>query len=192
VKGRTGFALAVVLALVAGSACRRERQAAPVREATAPPPTTETMAVDLYFPGEGGRLYPERREIAASAEPEDRIARLVEALLAGPEAESLAPPLPPGVEVAALYLSADGIAYLDLKTPEGSALPLAAGSTQERQIVMSLVNSIALNVPEARRVVLLWNGSQPATLAGHLDLTRPVAADPSLVARSSPPREAAE
>jgi hypothetical protein len=42
---------------------------------------------------------------------------------------------------------------------------------------------VALNIPEARRVILLWNGVQPQTLCGHLDLTRPLLPDTGLVAR---------
>jgi hypothetical protein len=49
--------------------------------------------------------------------------------------------------------------------------------------VYSLVNSVALNVPAARRVALLWNGTQRQSFAGHLDTSRPLAPDPSLVVR---------
>jgi spore germination protein GerM len=168
--------------LLAGSGCRREPAVEAPREVAPAPTETTAMPVTLYFPGPGGLLGVERREVAGAGRPEERMARVIEALLAGPQTAGLAAPFAAGVEVEALYLNAEGTAYVDLKAPE-SQLPLSAGSTQERQIVMSLVNSIALNVPEARRVVLLWNGVQPGTLAGHLDLTRPLAPDEGLVAR---------
>jgi hypothetical protein len=39
------------------------------------------------------------------------------------------------------------------------------------------------SVPSVRSVALLWNGSQRLTFSGHLDTSRPLAADRSLVAR---------
>lgn len=153
----------------------------------APPPASEPgeelqMAVELYFPGAGGRLVVEPREITATDSAVERVRAVVSALLAGPEGDGLEPPFPEGVELAAVYLTAEGIAYIDLQAPEG-APPPASGSTEEMQRVYSLVNSVALNVPEAQRVVLLWNGVQPPSFAGHLDTTHPLAPATSLVAR---------
>jgi hypothetical protein len=71
---------------------------------------------------------------------------------------------------------------VDLHAP-GRDAPPAGGSREELVTVYSLVNSLALNVPAARRVVLLWNGSQRRSFAGHVDTSRPLAPDPSLVAR---------
>jgi hypothetical protein len=39
-----------------------------------------------------------------------------------------------------------------------------------------------MNVKEATRVVLLWNGFQRDTFAGHLDSSRPFSPDRSLLA----------
>jgi hypothetical protein len=39
------------------------------------------------------------------------------------------------------------------------------------------VDSVALNVPQASRVALLWNGAQRETFSGHLDLSRPLIPD---------------
>jgi hypothetical protein len=44
------------------------------------------------------------------------------------------------------------------------------------------VNSLALNVPQVVRVVLLWNGTQRVTFSGHLDTSRPLVADRTLLA----------
>jgi hypothetical protein len=38
-------------------------------------------------------------------------------------------------------------------------------------------------VPQASRVVLLWNGIQRESFSGHLDLSRPLTPDRSLVSR---------
>jgi spore germination protein GerM len=140
------------------------------------------LPVDIYFPGADDQLHPERREIQTTGDPEEQIAALVRLVLAGPESGELAAPFPEGVELSGTQLSAEGIAFVDLTSTRSGDIP-AGGSTEERQRVMSLVNSVALNVSEARRVVLLWNGVQPETFGGHFDATRPFAPDLSLVAR---------
>jgi len=114
-----------------------------------------TFAADLYFPAETG-LRAERRNLVGSNTPKDRIRKIVQALLAGPSAgrAGLARPLPPGVEVGAVELTPEGTAYLDLRWAEHDDPP-PGGSDAEMQAVYSLVDSIALNVPEAQRVVLL-------------------------------------
>ena len=55
--------------------------------------------------------------------------------------------------------------------------PPVTGSRGELLVVYSFVNSILANVPEARGVVLMWNGSQRPTFAGHVDTTRPLPAE---------------
>jgi hypothetical protein len=141
-----------------------------------------TLPVDLYFPGEGGRLFPEHRELEVTDDAERQIREVLAALLAGPRGEGLERPLPEGVEVAGVYLDHDGVAYVDLAAP-GNADPPAGGSAAEMQMVYSVVNSVALNVPEARRVALLWNGIQRQTFSGHLDTSRPLLPSPGLVVR---------
>lgn len=140
------------------------------------------LSVDLYFPGDGLLLRREHRELAPAADPREQLLALARAVLAGPSTPSLHAPLPDGVDVRSLYLSPQGVVYLDLGGEEG-APPPRGGTTAERLRVYSLVNSLLLNVGEARSAVLLWNGEQPQTLSGHLDLTRPLLPDPSLVAR---------
>ena len=141
------------------------------------------MSVELDFPaGEG--LRAERRELQVTAAPKDRIRKIVAALLAGPASSSggLGRPFPQGVILGGVQLGADGTAYLDLRW-EGHADPPAAGSTEELQRVYSLIDSLAANVPEVKQVVLLWNGAQRETFSGHLDTSRPLPPDRSLVQR---------
>ena len=187
---RRGAALAAAaggLAFVAAAGwwtlgCRARRPAGEaVPATTAAPLAGGTMAVDLYFPGDGELLFPERREVESAGEPPARVRRVVEALLAGPQAPGLHPPLPTGVAVGNVHLAPTGVVYVDLRS-ETNATPPAGGSLREMLMVYSLVNSILLNVPEASRVVLLWNGNQPVSFSGHLDLTHPLQASPDLIA----------
>jgi spore germination protein GerM len=168
---------------------------------------TERHAFDLYFPASGGGLRGERRELQVSESPKDRIRKVLEALLAGPAAApaaaprpsstgaaaaaaaaapgaspaGLVRPFPPEVKLGSVELSADGTAFVDLRWPDREDPP-ESGSTEEIQRVYSLVDSLALNVPQVNRVVLLWNGTQRITFSGHLDTSRPLLPDRTLLA----------
>jgi hypothetical protein len=144
------------------------------------PDDVETVPVRLFFPG-GPLLYEELRELPRIESAEERINALVGQLLAGPTREGLRAPLGDGITVRRSYLLADGVAAIDLSSPDG-APPPASGSQRELLTVMSLVNTVVLNEPEVNAVVLLWNGRQPTTFAGHLDIGRPLRPDLELVA----------
>jgi spore germination protein GerM len=143
---------------------------------------TEKVTFQLYFPGDGGLLRAEPRELAVSNSPKDRIRKVVEALLAGPQGRGLARPFPEGVTVGSVQLSGDGVAYVDLRWQDHNEPP-SGGSTEEMQRVYSVVNSITANVPQALRVVLLWNGLQRPTFSGHLDMSEPLAPNQALAGR---------
>ncbi|MEM7357123.1 MAG: hypothetical protein AAF657_40285, partial [Acidobacteriota bacterium] len=61
--------------------------------------------------------------------------------------------------------------------------PPASGSAREMLTIYSLVNSVLLNFEEVERLVLLWNGGQMRTFAGHMDTRRPLVANLDLIAR---------
>lgn len=171
-------AAAVVWQLSRG---RHATSAAPNAPAPAGGVATTATPFKLYFPGRGGLLYAEPRDLEVTAVPRDRVEAIVRAVLAGPKSEGLVAPLPPGIQPALVMLGADGTAFVDLHAPNNGAPP-PSGSMREMQTVYSLVDSIALNVPEARRVVLLWNGVQPITFAGHLATDRPIRPSTELLA----------
>jgi len=100
---------------------------------------------------------------------------------AAPNAAGLVRPLPPEVKLGDVQLSADGTAFVDLRWSDHEDPP-ESGSTEELQRVYSMVDSVALNVPQVSRVVLLWNGTQRVTFSGHLDTSRPLVPDRSLLA----------
>jgi hypothetical protein len=99
----------------------------------------------------------------------------------GASPEGLVRPFPPEVKLGSVELSADGTAFVDLRWPDREDPP-ESGSTEEIQRVYSLVDSLALNVPQVNRVVLLWNGTQRITFSGHLDTSRPLLPDRTLLA----------
>lgn len=146
----------------------------------------ETVPFDLYFPGEDGRLYAEPRELAPTDDPAQTVTRLVEELLGGPAVDGLRAPLPAGVAVARAFVGDDATVILDLVSPDAGAPP-GVGSEAEMLMVYSVVNTVLLNVEEAERLVLLWNGRQPTTFAGHLDTARPLVPDTGLIAADEIP-----
>jgi len=146
---------------------------------------TEKLTVDLFFPADEG-LRTEKRDLAVTAAPKDRIRKIVAALLAGPVSSGAARPFPEGVMLGSVQLGADGIAYLDLRW-DGHPDPPSSGSMEEMQRIYSLVDSITANVPQATRLVLLWNGAQRETFSGHLDTSRPLLPDRTLVAPQPSP-----
>ncbi len=178
------FVLGLALALVLGGGLWWWLSGRPSRRAGGAPGTvaqkSEPVSFDLYFPAAGGNLRPESRALQVSLEPKDRIRKIVEALLAGPKAPGLARPFPEGVTLGSVLLSPDGTAYVDLHWQD-HVDPPAGGSTEEIQRIYSVVDSIVLDVPQASRVVLLWNGVQRETFSGHLDLSVPLVADRGLI-----------
>jgi hypothetical protein len=158
-------------------------------ESQAPTATPEQVVVpkaeipmdraNLFFPGSGGSLVSVATDVPQGP-PELRITRLVEALIRGPGSESgLFDVLPPTTTVGGVLIL-DNVAYVDLRSSDGSSTP-AVGSADERLILYSLIDTIVLGGAGADRVVLLWNGAQRETFAGHFDTTRPLGADTDLI-----------
>jgi spore germination protein GerM len=147
-----------------------------------PPPSVEAR---LYFPSRSADgLVEETREIFATTAPEDRAKQIVGALLEGPRRSDAAPAAPAGVRLRQAYVTADGIAYLDFSAELRSGM--GGGSTAELLTVYAVVDSIALSVPEVRRVAILVDGAEVDTLNGHLDLRFPLRARRDLVVGSAP------
>ncbi len=142
---------------------------------------------ELYFPGEGGYLHPEERELAVTSVPASRARAIVLAVLDGPSEagreRGLARPFPEDVGLLDLYLTPDGTAFVDLGA-EGRESPPSGGSLAEMMMVYSVVDSLALNLPEVERVALLWNGVQRESFSGHLDTSVPLRAEEELLAAS--------
>lgn len=155
--GHRGHAtLAVVVLLFAVSGCSPDDDE---QETQARPQAGGGVLVHLYFPGPDDRLHTEARRLERGLErPNERLRAIAQLWLAGPESDRLTRPLPQ-VESLRVDLGTGGRAYADLVPREGSEPP-RLGSTEEAGALYSLVNTLALNVPEVREVVVLWNGVQ--------------------------------
>ncbi len=150
-------------------------------QVTKPVPVHEDTRrrVRLYFGSLGGRhLQPEERRIEA-IDPIAAAEALVAGLLQGPETPELVSPIPKGTRLLHLFMTEDGTAYVDCSSELSASHP--GGVTSERLTLYSLVNTLTMNVKEIERVQILIEGKAQATLAGHLDIRHPQAADPLLV-----------
>ena len=70
-------------------------------------------------------------------------------------------------------------AFVDLSREVTANHP--GGSFTELMTVYTVVNAVTTNLPAVRRVQILVDGQEADTLAGHVDLRRPLQRDLSLV-----------
>jgi hypothetical protein len=141
------------------------------------------ISVRLYFETpEGNGLRSEEREIAFSDDLTVQLRTLVEELVRGPTG-GLLPTLPPQTRVLEVFVTARGVAYVNLS---GEATGVPGGSRSELLTVYSVVNSLVTNFPAVSRVQILVEDRMVSSFAGHVDLSRPLPADMTLVALPTP------
>jgi spore germination protein GerM len=149
-----------------------------------------TRTVTLYFPSyPTGKLLSEPRDIAIAPRPEDRIRQIVLALIEGPK-QSQTRALSPSADVRAVFLTPDGTAYLDFSS--SVLADFNPGIESETLALYSVVDSLAANLPEVKRVQFLIQGQEVDTLDGHADLTVPYAPDSSWIGSAPAAGQAAE
>jgi spore germination protein GerM len=151
---------------------------------TPAPEAQRSINVRLFFnSAEEPGLVMEDREVAFSSDLSRQLRSVVEELVKGPaEGSSLLATLPAETKVLEVFVTARGIAYVDLSS-EATQGHLG-GVSEELRAVYSVVNSITANFPAIRRVQILVADRPAETLAGHVDLSRPLSADMTLLAAS--------
>ncbi|HVR69287.1 MAG TPA: GerMN domain-containing protein [Vicinamibacteria bacterium] len=152
----------------------------------AAPAAEETGAVErqinvkLFFQAADRRgLAIEERAVAFSSDLARQLHSVVEELVEGSRG-GLGAILAPETRVLHVFVSARGVAYVDLSREATAGLP--GGSEAELLTVYSVVNSLAANFPAIQRVQILIEDRPVATLGGHVDLTRPLRPDMTLLA----------
>ncbi len=152
------------------------------------PPEAEAqrrISVRLYFEaGDRFGLVPEERSVVFSSDLSRQIRWVVEELVRG-STTGLLPPLAPQVKVLQVFVSARGVAYVNLSKDVSQALK--GGSRTELLTVYAVVNSITANFPAIKRVQILVDDRPVLTLAGHVDLSRPLPPDMTFLALPAPP-----
>jgi spore germination protein GerM len=134
---------------------------------TEPP---ESLKVTLFFLSErDSLLHAEDREILADPALSRRAAQVVHELIRG-SLNGLVSPFPPETKLRELFISQEGIAYVDFSREIRENHPF--GSTADIATIYSVVNSLTHNFDSIRRVFILIEGREQETLGGHIDLSR--------------------
>ena len=142
-----------------------------------------TQLATLYFPAlNEGKIMPETRSITWAQADADRVRQIVLALAEGSH-QGYGRVLPSSSTVRAVFLTADGTAFVDLSSDIQS--DFEPGIQSETLTVYSIVNSITVNIPSVKQVQILIQGQEMETLDGHADLTAAFVPDPTRV-KSTP------
>jgi len=140
--------------------------------AAAPAPSGRKIKARLFYVAEDGQhLTGVEREVAYGEGAVAQAREIVAAQLA-PVADPLVSAIPAGASVRALFITDAGDAYVDLSRETVSAHP--GGTTTELLTVYSIVDALTVNLPAVRAVQILVDGKEQETLAGHVDLRRPL------------------
>jgi len=163
--------LGVALVLLPRYLAETAEQPAPPE--SAPRPAARHIKATLYYVSDDGlRLVPLEREIPFGEGVLDQAKRIVEAQLA-PVQPPLTSAVPLGTTLRSVYISERGEAFVDL-SPE-IATAHAGGALNELLTVYSIVDALTTNLPAVTGVQILVDGREVDTLAGHVDLRRPLA-----------------
>jgi spore germination protein GerM len=138
--------------------------------------TEGRIPVTLYFlSGSGKSFTTEDREISISGSIQDQAERVVRQLLSG-SSRGRGSAFPPGVELRGLFITPQGLAFVDLSQEIIANHP--GGTCAEELTIYSLSNTLIANFPAVKGVQILVEGREVQSLAGHLDLSKPYGRGP--------------
>jgi spore germination protein GerM len=158
---------------------------ASVRRTAALPPVSVPAApgrkikAHLFYVGDDGtRLSSVERDVTYGDTAVDQAREIIAAQIA-PVSEPLVSAIPPGTTLRAVFITDRGEAYVDLSRELSSAHP--GGTVEELLTVYTLVHALTENLPAVTAVQVLVDGKEVETLAGHVDLRRPLPKNPAWV-----------
>jgi germination protein M len=134
--------------------------------------TSHIKARLFYLTGDGMRLQPIEQEVEFGATTTAQARRLIEAQLLPPQAP-LVSAVPAGTTLKELFITERGEAYVDLSGELSKNH--SGGSLDEILTVYTLVSVLTENLPSVTHVQILIYGQEVDTLAGHVELRRPLA-----------------
>jgi spore germination protein GerM len=144
--------------------------AAPL-QARQPDASRRIKAMLYYVAADGLRLVASERDVVYAEGTSEQAKRIVEALLE-PAPEGLASAIPPGTALRGLFIGEQGDAYVDFSGSLRTNHP--GGSASEILTVYAIVSALTANLPAITSVQILIEGHEVDTLAGHVDLRRPL------------------
>ena len=154
----------------------------PAPTATAAPEDGRTIKARLFYVSDdGARLTSVERDVPFAEQTAAQARRIIDAQLA-PVATPLVSAVPTGTTLRAVYLASDGSAYVDLSREVTLAHP--GGSVNELLTIYTIVQALTTNLPAITAVQVLVDGREVDTLAGHVDIKRPLPRNDAWVADS--------
>ena len=178
----TGILLLALLAWGVTALLERLAEPAPAPvNAAASTPAAETPHISatlFYASPDGDALISVRREVELAEGLEAQGRQIVASQLAAAP-EPHVSPIPAGTTLRAFYVTERGDAFVDLSREVSSAHP--GGSMSEMLTVQAIVNAVIANLPAVKRVQLMVDGREVDTIAGHVDVRRPLTPDTSLI-----------
>ncbi|MBI3493304.1 MAG: GerMN domain-containing protein [Acidobacteria bacterium] len=169
---------ALVLGLVLFVGLPRVQRRAPVRAAAADipsataPPGRKIKAHLFYVAEDGEHLTSVERDVAYGETTADQAREIVAAQIA-PVPVPILSAVPPGTTLRAVFIADGGNAYVDLSREVVTAHP--GGTIDELLTVYTIVDALTVNLPAITAVQVLVDGKEVDTLAGHVDVRRPLA-----------------
>lgn len=156
-----------------------QTRAAPAVPA-APAPQGRKIKARLFYVGiDGSTLVGVERDVPYVEDVVAQARAIIDAQLA-PAPEPLLSAVPAGTTLRALFI-AGGDAFVDLSGELTRDHP--GGSLNEMLTVYAIVDALTVNLPAVSAVQLLVDGREVETLAGHVDLRRPLAQNLAWVAQ---------
>ncbi len=116
-------------------------------------------------------LVSERRRVSSGLTPAERAKASLQELIAGPKSQALRT-VPAAVKIREVFIDDQGTAYIDFGEALSQTHP--GGPWAELVTIRSVMQTLAANVPEIKQVQILIEGREVETLAGHVDIRRPL------------------
>ena len=148
------------------------RTAAPSAAPAPVAPGRKIKARLFYVAEDGLHLTSVERDVAYGDGPLEQAREILSAQVA-PVAQPTVSAVPAGTTLRALFLTDRGVAFVDLSRDVAAAH--TGGTDSELLTVYSIVNALTVNLPAITTVQVLVDGKEVETLAGHVDLRRPLA-----------------
>jgi hypothetical protein len=126
----------------------------------------------FYVADDGAHLTSVERDVAFGDSAADQAREIISAQIA-PVPAPVVSPVPPGTTLRAVFIADGGNCYVDLSREVAAAHP--GGTVDELMTVYAIVNALTVNLPAITAVQVLVDGKEVDTLAGHVDLRRPLA-----------------
>jgi len=132
----------------------------------------QTRSITLYFLSEDDNyLHAEKREIIDHPSVVHQAIEAIQELLKGSR-DGLLSPIPVDTELREFFITKRGVAYVDFSGEIREEH--LSGTSAEMGTVFAVVNTLTYNFKTIKKVFILIDGSEKETLAGHVDLSRPL------------------